>query len=77
MKRKERKVLFRVINAISSIVLFSSCVYLFFWGVTAFAVAGILVPVCCIGGPAIVAGDGIIEAVLGTIEALFHAYLKQ
>lgn len=75
MQRKERRLLFRITNAISFMALVISCIYLFFWGLNAAAITGVVVAICCIGGPIVVAGEGVIEILLGTLEALFHAVI--
>ncbi|BCD98195.1 hypothetical protein [Marinagarivorans cellulosilyticus] len=73
MKRKERKLIFRIINAISSLVLLFSCVYLYFWGFSVAVVAGAVVALCCVAAPVALAGEGAIEAIVGVLEALCHA----
>ncbi len=75
MKRKERKPLYRILNAISSLVLIFSCVYLYFWGLSFVAIMGAFSSVCCIGGPVAFAGDGGIEIIIGIAEALLHALI--
>lgn len=75
MKRKDRKLLFRVVNALSSIVLVVSCVYLLFWGLSAAAITTAVVSVCCIGGPVVMSGESTLEIILGIFEALFHAVI--
>lgn len=73
MKRKERKLLLRILNAISALVIVFSSIYMFVWELSVLAVAGVFVPLCCIAGPASVAGEGAVEIVLGITEALLHA----
>lgn len=75
MKRKERRLLLRIVNAIASLVLVVSCLYVFFWGVSAAAIAGAVVAVCCVGAPIVVAGEGAIEILVGVLEALSHAVI--
>lgn len=75
MKRRERKVLFRVVNAISSIVLVASAAYLYFIGISVLAVSCIVISLCCIGAPVVTAGEGVLEVFVGFAEALFHAVI--
>ena len=73
MKRKERRLLFRVINAISSVILVAACFYIYFWGVSVAAVTVAVASVSCIGAPIVAAGEGVIEVFLEIAEALLHA----
>ena len=75
MKRKERKLLLRIINAISSVALVISSIHLYFWGLSIAAVSGVVVAACCIGGPIVVAGEGAVEVFMGLVEVLFHAVI--
>ena len=72
MKRKERKLLLRILNAISAVVMVFSSIYLFAWEFSMLALAGIIVPLCCVAWPASIAGEGVIQIVFGVAEALLH-----
>ena len=73
MKRKERNLLLRILNAISAVVIMISTIYIFVWELSVFALAGVFVPLCCIAAPASIAGEGALEIVFGITEALLHA----
>lgn len=73
MKRKERKLLFRTINAISAVMMVVSSVYIFLWELSVFSLAGVFVPLCCIAVPVSMAGEGSLEVVFGIAEAFLHA----
>ncbi|MFT6449114.1 MAG: hypothetical protein ACJAW8_001471 [Oleispira sp.] len=72
MKRKERKLLLRILNAISAVVMAFSSIYLFAWEFSMLSLAGIIVPLCCVGWSASIAGEGIVQIVFGVVEALLH-----
>ena len=73
MKRKERPVLLRIVNAISAVVFVLSCIFILIWGVSLAAVSGTALAFCCIAVPVAFTGEGIVEISLAILEALFHA----
>ena len=75
MKRKERPILLRILNAISAVVFMLSCIFILVWGVSFAAVSGAVVALCCIAVPVALTGEGIVEISLAIIEALFHAVI--
>lgn len=75
MKRKERPVLLRVVNAISALVFAFSLVFMLVWGVSLAVVSSAVLAFCCIVAPIAVAGEGLLEILSGSMEALFHAVI--
>lgn len=73
MRRKERPVLLRIVNAISAMVFMLSCIFIMVWGASLAAVSGTVLAFCCIAVPVAVTGEGIAEISLAIIETLFHA----
>ena len=74
MKRKERKILFRIVNAISSVVFLISFVYILFWGISVAAISGATLAVCCIVGPAAMGGATALDVMIAVLEALLHGF---
>lgn len=75
MKRKERHIVFRVFNAISAVISIISCIYIFIFELSMFAMAGFLLPLFFISTQAVVAGEGVVDILFGTIETFFHAVI--
>lgn len=75
MRRKERPILLRIVNAISAVVFVLSCIFMMVWGVSFAAVSGTMLAFCCIAVPVALTGEGIAEISLAIIEALFHAVI--
>ncbi len=75
MRRKDRKVIFRVINAIALIAFVISVVYIYFVGFSFLAISSVIASLCCIGGPVVVAGESAPEMIFEFFEACLHAII--
>lgn len=75
MKRKERSVLLRIINALSALVFAASCLVMFVWGVSVAALSGAALAFCCIAAPVVITGEGLLEVVVGTLETFADAFM--
>ena len=75
MKRNHRSLLLRIVNAISSLVFVISVVYLFVWGIGVLAVSSTVIAFCFIATPVVIAGEGVLDSILGIVEAFIDGLL--
>ena len=73
--RKKKSFGIRFLNAICFIAILCSGIYLLTAGLQAIAIAVAVIAMAGVATPAVIAGDGILDALLGIFEALFDGVL--
>ncbi|MCX7552274.1 hypothetical protein OS175_00160 [Marinicella sp. S1101] len=75
-RRKERSAGLRLLSAVASFVFLGAGIYMFFAGVNLYNSALMTSAVLGLGIPAVVAGDGFLEMVVGFFEVFFDGLME-
>lgn len=75
-RRKEKSAGLRLLSAVASFMLLGAGIYMFFAGVNLYSSAMMTTAILGLGVPAVVAGDGFLEMVIGFFEAFFDGFME-